>query len=236
MNVPPCETVLCGSHLFGIAAELEPRQRKDWLHSSLLAQMAAFRQFPQRETGWQACYEQVLGHLTWITQGAASTAIRWEPTTRPTLVDLLKRQLPKVLTEPQRVAVDALLERLYLAWQSPFGDAVATQMCLVCCTDEESPGTREAAAEDDARPITTRLAFTVGLILSKDTAFTLQVDADTFQPLGRDWLNVTLDAERLRGEITFGYRFWTLGNYAQYRASVDERLGANADSRIIRCP
>lgn len=236
MNTPIVDMVLCGANLFGFSPALDQRQREDWLHSNLLAQLAADKKYPQREPGWREQYEQALGYLTWMLEKTQAITAQMPASPQLTVSALLMEQLPGLLTEPQRLAVASMLQRLSRNIDSPLSTAVATRMCLAETAEPPADDQDELREEPRAEKKPTRVALSLSVALTQNQLLTLQLDYATHQALHRDWLGTIIQPEHIVGDVAFSYTTWLLSNYASSRESVDKRLGKRIASHILPWP
>lgn len=234
MNAPIVDMVLCGANLFGVCPMLDQRHRKDWLHSNLLAQLAADRKYPQHAPGWRETYEQALGYMAWTLEKTQAISAQIPASTPLSISALLMAQLPRLLTEPQRLAVAGMLDRLRQNQDSPFSRAVATRMCLADVAAAPPANIQDGMNEEPrAAKKLTRLALSLSVVLAPNQALTLQLGCDTRQALDRGWLGTILRPGHVVGDVAFRYTAWFLGDYAENRASVDERLGDRIATHLL---
>lgn len=237
MNAPIVDMVLCGANLFGVSPVLDQNQRTDWLHSNLLAQLVADKEYPQHAPGWREEYEQVLGYMTWTLEKTQAIAAQIPESIPLSISALLLAQLPGLLPEPQRLTVAGMLDRLSRNDGSPFSKAVATRMCLADVA-AAPPAIPRAGVNEEKRAAKklTRLAFSLSVVLAPNQALTLQLDCDTRQVLDRGWLDTILRPDHVVGDVAFRYTAWFLGDYASNRAAVDKRLGDHIAKHILAWP
>lgn len=233
MNALTVDMVLCGANLFGFPPALGQDQRNDWLHSNLLAQLVADRKYPQHMPGWRDKYEHSLGYMAWMLEKNRALTAQLPASTQLGISALLMAQLPGLLTEPQRLSVMGMLDRLSRNKDSPFSTAVATRMCLTDVADAPPAPQDDLNEAPRAARKLARLALSLSVVLAPNQALTLQLNCDTRQALDRDWLDTPLQPEHVVGDVSFHCTQWLLGDYAQNRASVDERLGDRVATHIL---
>lgn len=236
MNAPIVDMVLCGANLFGFSPGLDQRQREDWLHSNLLAQLAADKEYPQRAPGWREQYEQTLGYLSWMLEKTQAITARIPASTQLTVSALLMEQLPGLLTEPQRLTVASMLQRLSRNIDSPLSTAMAARMCLAEIAEPPADDQDELSEKPRAEKKPIRVALSLSVALTQNQLLTLQLDYATHQALDRDWLDTPIQPECIVGDVAFRYTAWLLSNYASNRKEVDEHLGKRIATHILPWP